>query len=74
VQLYLNGKIREWYSRSDGRGAASWWMPGIVAGAQAMMESASVSQGPSHGPRVHRRRTAFAAPIADGETLTGRRH
>jgi hypothetical protein len=20
VQLYLNGKIREWYSRSDGRG------------------------------------------------------
>lgn len=21
VQLYLNGKVREWYSRSDGRGA-----------------------------------------------------
>ena len=23
VQLYLNGKIREWYTRSDGRGAAT---------------------------------------------------
>ena len=32
VQLYLNGKIREWYSRGDGRGASSCSMPGMSPG------------------------------------------
>ena len=38
VQLYLNGKIREWYSRGDGRGAIFLVDAGDVAGAQAIME------------------------------------
>lgn len=38
VQLYLNGKIREWYSRGDGRGAVFLVDAGDVAGAQAIME------------------------------------
>jgi hypothetical protein len=39
VQLYLSGKIREWYSRSDGRGAVFLVHARDVAGAQAMMEA-----------------------------------
>ena len=38
VQLYLNGKIREWYSRGDGRGVVFLLDARDVAEAQAMME------------------------------------
>jgi hypothetical protein len=38
VQLYLNGKIREWFSRGDGRGAVFLLDTRDVAEAQAMME------------------------------------
>ena len=38
VQLYLNGKIREWYSRGDGRGVVFLLDSGDVAEAQAIME------------------------------------
>jgi hypothetical protein len=38
VQLYLNGKIREWYSRGDGRGAVFLLDSKDVAEAQAIME------------------------------------
>jgi hypothetical protein len=38
VQLYLNGKIREWYSRGDGRGAVFLLDARDVAEAQAIME------------------------------------
>ena len=38
VQLYLNGKIREWYSRGDGRGVVLLLDSGNVAEAQAIME------------------------------------
>lgn len=38
VQLYLNGKIREWYSRGDGRGVALLLDSTDVAEAQAIME------------------------------------
>jgi hypothetical protein len=38
VQLYLNGKIREWYSRGDGRGAVFLLGTRDVAEAQAIME------------------------------------
>src|SRR5213595_2672448 len=38
VQLYLNGKIREWYSRGDGRGAVFLLDSRDVAEAQALME------------------------------------
>ena len=38
VQLYLNGKVREWYSRGDGRGAVFLLDTKDVAEAQATME------------------------------------
>ena len=38
VQLYLNGKIREWYSRGDGRGVVLLLDSRDVAEAQAIME------------------------------------
>src|SRR5262245_57387257 len=38
VQLYLSGKIREWYSRGDGRGVVLLLDTRDVAEAQAIME------------------------------------
>jgi hypothetical protein len=38
VQLYLNGKIREWYSRGDGRGAIFLLDSRDAAEAQTIME------------------------------------
>jgi hypothetical protein len=38
VQLYLNGKIRDWYSRADGRGAVFLLNTGDVGEAHAIME------------------------------------
>jgi hypothetical protein len=38
VQLYLNGRIREWYSRDDGRGVVFLLDARDVAEAQAIME------------------------------------
>ena len=38
VQLYLNGKIREWHSRGDGRGVVFLLDASDVAEAQAIME------------------------------------
>ena len=38
VQLYLNGKIREWYSRGDGRGVVLLLETNDVAQAHAIME------------------------------------
>ncbi len=39
VQLYLEGKIREWYSREDGRGAVFLLNTVDVAEAETIMES-----------------------------------
>ena len=39
VQLYLNGKIREWYSRGDGRGVVLLLDTKDVAEAHAVMEA-----------------------------------
>jgi hypothetical protein len=39
VQLYLDGKIREWYSREDGRGGVFLLNTGDVAEAESIMES-----------------------------------
>jgi hypothetical protein len=38
VQLYLNGKIREWYSRGDGRGAVFLLDTRDVAEAHTIMD------------------------------------
>jgi hypothetical protein len=39
VQLYLGGKIREWYSREDGRGGVFLLNTNDVAEARAIMEA-----------------------------------
>lgn len=39
VQLYLGGKIREWYSREDGRGGVFLLNTGDIAEAKSIMES-----------------------------------
>jgi hypothetical protein len=39
VQLYLNGKIREWYSRGDGRGVVFFLDVGNVDDAHAIMDA-----------------------------------
>jgi hypothetical protein len=39
VQLYLDGKIREWYSREDGRGGVFLLNTGDVQEAKSIMES-----------------------------------
>jgi hypothetical protein len=38
LQLYLNGKIREWYSRGDGRGVVLLLNAGDVTEARAIMD------------------------------------
>ena len=44
VQLYLNGKIREWYSRGDGRGVVFLLDSRDVAEAQAMIDALPLGQ------------------------------
>lgn len=39
VQLYLDGKIREWYSREDGRGVVFLLNTKDIAEAESIMES-----------------------------------
>jgi hypothetical protein len=39
IQLYLDGKIRDWYSREDGRGGVFLLNTGDVAEAKSIMES-----------------------------------
>ena len=57
LQLYLNGKIREWYSRSDGRGVvlvldskdaaeAHAIMDGLPLGKQNLMDHEYIPVGP----------------------------
>jgi hypothetical protein len=57
VQLYLNGKIREWYSRSDGRGVmflldsrdvdeAHAIMEGLPLAKQNLMDHEYIAVGP----------------------------
>ncbi len=44
VQLYLDGKIREWYSRSDGRGVVLLLDTKDVAEAHAIMDGLPLSK------------------------------
>ena len=73
VQLYLSGKIREWYSRGDGRGVVLLLATSDVAEAETIMEGLPFGQAGPDGPRVHRGRSAFAAPLAHGQSLSARR-
>jgi len=44
VQLYLNGKVREWFSRSDGRGVVFLLDAKDTAEAHAIMEGLPLSK------------------------------
>ena len=44
VQLYLDGKIREWHSRKDGTGSVFLLNTGDVAEAESIMESLPLSK------------------------------
>ena len=44
VRLYLDGKIRQWFQRSDGRGVVFILPATTVADAQAIMESLPLAQ------------------------------
>ena len=44
VQLYLNGKVREWYSRSDGRGVILLLDAKDTSEAHAIMEGLPLSK------------------------------
>lgn len=44
TQLYLNGKIRDWYSRGDGRGVLFIFDTPDVAEARAIMEGLPLSK------------------------------
>ncbi|WP_244486139.1 hypothetical protein [Bradyrhizobium viridifuturi] len=44
VQLYLNGKVREWYSRSDGRGVVFLLDAKDTSEAHAIMEGLPLSK------------------------------
>ena len=44
VQLYLSGKIREWFSRADGRGAVFLLDAKDIAEAHAIMEDLPLSR------------------------------
>ncbi len=44
VQLYLNGKLREWYSRSDGRGVVFLLDARDTTEAHAIMEGLPLSK------------------------------
>ena len=44
LRLYLNGKIREWYSRADGHGVVLLLDTGDVTEAQAIMEGLPLAQ------------------------------
>ena len=44
VQLYLDGKIREWYSREDGSGGVFLLNTGDVAEAKSIMESLPLAE------------------------------
>ena len=44
VQLYLDGKIREWYSREDGRGGIFLLNTSDVEEARSIMEALSLAK------------------------------
>jgi hypothetical protein len=69
VQLYLNGQIREWYSRADGRGVVLLLDTRDVAEA-GDYGGPTAGQTEPYGPRVHRSRSTFAAPLTHGQPLS----
>jgi len=65
VKLYLDGKIRQWYSRGDGKGVIFLVDAKTEDEARAIMETLPLA-GTVDGSPVHSRRTLDAAEGIDG--------
>jgi hypothetical protein len=66
VKLYFDGKIRQWYSRGDGKGVVFLVDAKTENEARALMETLPAREGTVAGSRVHSRRTLDAAEGIDG--------
>jgi len=67
VKLYLDGKIQQWYSRSDGKGVYFILNCASVAESEVADGIAAASENESSSPRVHAAESANATPIAEGQ-------
>ncbi len=61
VRLYLEGKIRQWYSRSDGKGVILIVNATSIADAETLVDALPLSKGESRGSRIHGTRSACSA-------------
>jgi hypothetical protein len=68
VQLYLEGKIREWYSREDGRGGIFLLNTGDVAEAKSIMESLPLAKEDILDHEYIPVGPAYAVASADGQS------
>ena len=66
VKLYLDGKIRQWYSRGDGKGVIFLVDAKTEDEARAVMQTLAPREETVDGSRVHSRRTVDAAESIDG--------
>ena len=66
VNLYLDGKIRQWYSRGDGKGVIFLVDAKTEDEARAIMETLPLAKEQLMDHRVHSRRTLDAAEGIDG--------
>ena len=72
VQLYLNGKVREWYSRGDGRGVVFLLDSSDVTEAQAIMEGLPLAKQNLMDHEYISVGSALAAPLAHRQSLSAR--
>jgi len=61
VKLYLDGKIREWYSRGDGKGVIFLLDVKTEDEARALMETLAARQGTVNESRVHSGWASYAS-------------
>jgi hypothetical protein len=66
VKLYLDGKIRQWYSRGDGKGVIFLVDAKTEGRGTSHYGNAAAREGTVDGSRVHSRRTLDAAEGIDG--------
>jgi hypothetical protein len=65
VKLYLDGKIRQWYSRGDGRGVVVLLDVKTVEEAHTIIAHDAIVEREPDGSRVHSRGSPHAADCLD---------
>ena len=70
VQLYLEGKIREWYSREDGRGGIFFLNTRDCRRGEIDHGIVAARQRGHAGSRIHSGRSADAVTPANGEPVS----